>query len=63
MYSSIKAQIHKIHKNIQYWGQEQMYTIDKYSCKTLFQNHGKNDGKRKILTLLAEGVQIVQLLE
>ena len=53
----------KIHRKFQSWGQEQMYTINKHSCKTLFQNHGKNDGKRKILTLSAESVQMVQLLE
>ena len=63
VYISIKALSHKIHIKIQSWGQEQMYTINKHSCKTLFQNHGKNDGKRKILTLSAESVQMVQLLE
>ena len=63
VYSSSKAQSQKIHRKIQSWGQEQMYTINKHSCKTLFQNHGKNDGKRNILTLLVESVQMVQLLE
>ena len=63
VYSSSKSLSQKIHRKIQSWGQEETYTLNKNSCKTLFQNHGKNDGKRKILTLSAESVQMVQLLE
>ena len=63
VYSSSKALSHKIYIKIQSWGQEQMYTINKHSCKTLFQNDCKNDGKRKILILSVESVQMVQLLE